>query len=107
MPGCRLLHSLPGSEHHMAPGLSTWPCQIPGTCILFDLSAVGLQIAYRHTFDPMWQGMGEQALYLARVQVIRCPEHCDIFSCFSDVFLQPSGNSLSRDLQRLRVQNGL
>src|SRR5262245_1701927 len=98
MPGCRLLRSLPGSEHHMAPSLSTWPCQMPGACILFDLATVGLQVAYRHTFDPMWQGMGEQVLHITRVQVISYPKHCYSFSCLSDVFLQLSGNALSRGL---------
>src|SRR5262249_44705315 len=98
MPGCRLLCSLPGSKHHMAPGLSTWPCQIPGACLLFDLATVGLQVAYRHTFDPMWQGMGEQTLYLTRVQVISDPKHCCSVSGFSDVFLKLSGNALGRGL---------
>ena len=75
MPGCWLLRSLPGSEHDIAQGLSTRPCQIPGTRILFDLATVGLQVIYCHTFDPMWQGMGEQALHFAGVQVISYPKH--------------------------------
>jgi len=42
MLGCWLLRSLPGSEHHIAQGLSTWPCQIPGAGILFNLATVDL-----------------------------------------------------------------
>src|SRR5712692_8679418 len=89
MPGYRLLRSVQCSEHHMAHGLATWPRQLPDMGMLLDLATISLHIVYRHVFDPMWQGMRDQPLHLAGVQVIGCPENSDTFSCFFGKFHGP------------------